>query len=387
MEMCPGSAFSRLRFLTAALSLLALSTAAVAAPPDPPRVSIERTMADLVRVQIDGGVSASGYNLYRDGRYVTTVRPPNGANAFPARIGTAGGEICVVAFEETPAGTDYSACSVSTRIEPADPERPGGEPAGPPSAPVNLRAVVYSRGTAELFWDAARDEGRVLGYRVSRDGEEIFATDGRSLFQPDLDPERAYRYEVVAIDDEGARSCSRCWDASRTSPRCPRPRDRAPHVAPGREALPATDAAVRVHPRRRRFAFTGPTERRSRTGPRRSSATRCERGARGRTFAARRTPRPERHHLPDGHSSEREIRVDPNVPEAPSEPPPVAPSPAPRPRAHDRSASPVRQDPNVFNALHEALRRRWSVDAAHRVPEVPPKGIRTARRITRTERK
>ena len=173
---------------------------------EPPAVRIVRSMPELVRVELLDGGGASGYNVYRDDAYLVTVRPPPEASAFPARVGTRGGEFCVVAFEDDVGDggdTAYSRCSEPVFVEPGDPSMPDGEPSGPPSAPVNLRAVVYSPGVAELFWQPASDDGRVVGYRVTRDGETLAVIDGRSLFQEGLERDRTYRYTVVAIDDDG----------------------------------------------------------------------------------------------------------------------------------------------------------------------------------------
>ncbi len=40
-----------------------------------------------------------------------------------------------------------------------------------PSPPVNVLATVYSSTDAELSWDAAQDDGWIMGYEIVRDGE------------------------------------------------------------------------------------------------------------------------------------------------------------------------------------------------------------------------
>ena len=170
---------------------------------DMPVVTIERTSEELVRVTVSGGAQASGYNIYRDDDYINTVRPMAGASAFPVRVGSRGGAFCVVAFDETDTPTTYSPCSDEVEVPAADPDSPDGDMSGPPSAPGNLRVTVYSDGVAELFWDRASDDGRVVAYRVTRDGSDLLETSGRSVFQPGLDPTVVYLYTVSAIDDDG----------------------------------------------------------------------------------------------------------------------------------------------------------------------------------------
>ncbi|MBX2824719.1 MAG: PQQ-dependent sugar dehydrogenase, partial [Gammaproteobacteria bacterium] len=77
-----------------------------------------------------------------------------------------------------------------------------------PSIPANLRHVVYSDSTAEIFWDRSTDDGFVLGYEVIRNGESLGVRDALSLFQDGLDPFVTYTYEVSAIDEDGNRSAA-----------------------------------------------------------------------------------------------------------------------------------------------------------------------------------
>ena len=88
-------------------------------------------------------------------------------------------------------------------FDPNESENPDANDAGPPGAPRNIRGVVYSAGVVEIFWNPAIDDGRVVTYRVLRDGKEMVSRDAHSHFESGLEAPHIYRYSVYAIDDEG----------------------------------------------------------------------------------------------------------------------------------------------------------------------------------------
>ncbi|MBX2883164.1 MAG: PQQ-dependent sugar dehydrogenase [Granulosicoccus sp.] len=75
-----------------------------------------------------------------------------------------------------------------------------------PTTPGNLRHLVYTETTAELFWDAASDDGFVQGYEIIRNGQSLGVRDVLSLFEDSLEPAETYKYELTAIDTDGNRS-------------------------------------------------------------------------------------------------------------------------------------------------------------------------------------
>ena len=81
---------------------------------------------------------------------------------------------------------------------------PGGVSGGGPAAPTGLRADVYSRTAAEIFWDRSTAPG--LTYEVRRDGAALTVRNGTSYFDDALERDRSYAYEVIAIDARGRRS-------------------------------------------------------------------------------------------------------------------------------------------------------------------------------------
>ena len=75
-----------------------------------------------------------------------------------------------------------------------------------PSIPENLRYVLYSATVAELFWGASVDDGHVVGYRIIRDGLELDLRDARSYFEPVLQNNKMYEYQIIAVDNAGFES-------------------------------------------------------------------------------------------------------------------------------------------------------------------------------------
>ncbi len=167
--------------------------------PDTPIAMISRAPDGRIDVNIDTYPYYTGYytgyDIYRDDRYFTTVRPAIGTRRF--RIDGGAGEYCLVGFVEDGDTTRYSVCSDANTVG------PGGPSTGAPSAPRALRGTIYSPGVAELFWLPATDDGRIVGYRVTRDGIDLGTTDGTSYFEGNIEPTRTYRYRVSAIDDDG----------------------------------------------------------------------------------------------------------------------------------------------------------------------------------------
>jgi len=75
-----------------------------------------------------------------------------------------------------------------------------------PSVPGGLRSQIYSSTAAEVFWDAASDDGYIAGYDVYRDGRLLGRFDARSLFQNDLIPGQTYVYDLRSVDNRGNTS-------------------------------------------------------------------------------------------------------------------------------------------------------------------------------------
>ena len=95
--------------IRSALATLALLAGGAAHALSPPTVSIGSSAPGRVAVTLIDGVGASGYNVYLDGEYRTTVRPSPGTGRF--EIDGPSGTYCIVAFRGAGADTEYSPSS------------------------------------------------------------------------------------------------------------------------------------------------------------------------------------------------------------------------------------------------------------------------------------
>ncbi len=171
----------------------------------PPEAQFSLVGSGNIQANVHSSETVSGYNIYVDGTYLTTVRPPAGVKLFEFS-GTAG-SYCVVGFVEYSANTEYSSCSSLVQVSGSG---PGHDPetGSAPSAPANLRGVFYSATVGEIFWDAASDDGYIASYQVFRDGQLLVQRDARSYFEPLLDKDRVYHYQVISVDNDGNESAA-----------------------------------------------------------------------------------------------------------------------------------------------------------------------------------
>ncbi len=73
----------------------------------------------------------------------------------------------------------------------------------PPTAPGNLAGAAVSSTQISLNWSAANDpESGVDAYAVYRDRSEIGRTSGQTFQDDGLTPDRAYSYEVTAVNGQ-----------------------------------------------------------------------------------------------------------------------------------------------------------------------------------------
>lgn len=79
-------------------------------------------------------------------------------------------------------------------------------PSGVPTVPPGFRYAVYSDTAAELFWNRSSDDGRIVGYKITRNGALVETLDATSYFDDSLSPGVTYNYRIVAIDDDGNSS-------------------------------------------------------------------------------------------------------------------------------------------------------------------------------------
>ena len=78
--------------------------------------------------------------------------------------------------------------------------------AADPSAPGGLRYEIYSKSSAEIFWNRATDDGLVVAYEIAIDGDVIGNRDALSLYLKNLVKDQSYTVAITSIDNEGNRS-------------------------------------------------------------------------------------------------------------------------------------------------------------------------------------
>lgn len=73
----------------------------------------------------------------------------------------------------------------------------------PPTAPGNLRTTATDYTTISLAWNASTDNVGVTGYRLSRNGTQIYSGTALSFSDSGLTEGTSYNYSVVAVDAKG----------------------------------------------------------------------------------------------------------------------------------------------------------------------------------------
>jgi hypothetical protein len=70
----------------------------------------------------------------------------------------------------------------------------------PPSIPQNLVATAISSDSVDLTWSVATDDTRVIGYRITRNGQVVGTSDIPKYTDTGLSPNTAYTYTISAYD-------------------------------------------------------------------------------------------------------------------------------------------------------------------------------------------
>jgi spore germination protein YaaH len=128
----------------------------------------------------------AGYRVFRNGR---TLRQMKGTS-LSLKVST--GNTTTLSVRSVDSRGHMSAAA--TTIVSA-----GGEA---PQAPQALRSVSVSDDGVTLAWNAAKGgSGRVVGYRVFRDGKTLGQNAATQLAVPRLNTAQAYTFTVVAVDN------------------------------------------------------------------------------------------------------------------------------------------------------------------------------------------
>jgi spore germination protein YaaH len=143
------------------------------------------------RKSTSGDGRLAGYRVARDGR---TVRQLKGTRSTVAVVPDAVQRFTVRAVDTR--GRASAPATVTSGTAPAAPQ-----------APTGLRALSVTDTSATLAWDAAKaGTGRIVGYRVFRDGRTLGQLAGTQLAVPRLTTAQAYTFTVVAVDNRGVLS-------------------------------------------------------------------------------------------------------------------------------------------------------------------------------------
>ncbi len=179
-------------------------------PPDttPPDRPANLVVSDLVCDEVtlswtasNDDVGVTGYDLYHDGQFITSVDGDTLSERFEVEPGTRWG-LYVNARD--------AAGNVSTSSEsvPITPPRCSDDTEAPTS-PTDVEATTTGTSVS-LRWTASSDDVGVRAYDVVRDGERVGSVTGTAAEPPassftdsGLDADTAYAYAVEARDAQG----------------------------------------------------------------------------------------------------------------------------------------------------------------------------------------
>ena len=156
------------------------------------KVSVTKGKARLTwKKSRAGDGRMAGYRVFRDGK---TVRQLKG-RSLSVTVSSAKTTKLSVRSVDSRGHMSAAATAVVSA---------GGEA---PQAPQSLRAVSLTDSGVTLAWNAAKaGSGRVIGYRVFRDGKTLGQNAATQLAVARLDTARAYTFTVVAVDNRGRLS-------------------------------------------------------------------------------------------------------------------------------------------------------------------------------------
>ena len=139
------------------------------------------------------------YEIRRDGQVVGTT---NGVSYYTSALTTGTSyAFAVIAIDRQGRRSSPSSITVRTNGNGSTPPTAGNGP----DAPDELRADVYSKRSAELFWQREPAALR-LRYEIRRDGQVVGTTNGVSYYTRDLAAGTAYGFEVITIGTDDSRS-------------------------------------------------------------------------------------------------------------------------------------------------------------------------------------
>jgi len=199
------------RSVASAVGLALLCTAGTAlaerpGPPGTPNGTVSGNLVSLRWAEAPDDEGASGYNVYRNGRYIATVHE----TSYIAELGGKSNRSVAFYITAFDSPTDGSPRGFSDRSGVAYFGMAGTSAHDADNAPVDtiapervpgLRTTASAPGKVSLRWDPADDDTGVIGYNVYRNGEYIETVVGVTAYDdmnvPDAD---VVDYQVVAFD-------------------------------------------------------------------------------------------------------------------------------------------------------------------------------------------
>jgi chitodextrinase len=179
-------------------------------PPDFPPTTPTNLVTNAVSpAQIDLSWNAStddygviGYNVNRDGTYLRSVSGTSDSDIELYPDAT----YCYTVSAYDAVGNESAQSNQACVTTPPD--------VTPPTSPTNLVTVPVSTDQISLSWNAATDDGLLLGYKIYRDGMHLQDTTATSFSDTGLNPNTQYCYAVSGYDAGGnesalsARACT-----------------------------------------------------------------------------------------------------------------------------------------------------------------------------------
>lgn len=151
-------------------------------PPAAPTGLAASVSHGVVSMSWNAAAKATGYRLYRDG----TLLADQTGTGYTDNIGSAGEyDYTLIAYNDD--GDSPEATLTVTVVL-------------PPSAPAELRITARTRTTISLAWDSVAG---AAGYRLYRDGVQIYGGTAASYTDTGLSAETPYTYAVEAFNSGG----------------------------------------------------------------------------------------------------------------------------------------------------------------------------------------
>jgi hypothetical protein len=125
----------------------------------------------------------------------TDTTSPYSVNWNTTSVADGSYAITAKAFDNSTVANTKTSTVVSVTVDNSDKT--------PPTAPGNLRTTATDYTTITLAWNASTDNVGVTGYRLSRNGTQIYSGTALSFNDTGLAEGTSYNYSVVALDAKG----------------------------------------------------------------------------------------------------------------------------------------------------------------------------------------